>query len=275
MRSVLAPLLTCSLLAGLTACDGASTNDPLPLDESGTRVSVFITDAPGDVAAVWVDVSEVYFQGGPGGRTPLVTESTGLIELTSLADKTRELAGDVAIEPGNYSQLRFVIQSAVLETLDGSVYAFGGALHPGGLEITGDLMCPSCSNSGLKVKLSGGQVVMEEGGNALVLDFDVSQSFGRMAGNSGKWQMSPVINGSKLDGEDPEDPTVSSRIEGAVQLASGLSMPACPAGEPRASSHCSVAARRRRQRDRAVRRCEGGRDVLDRLRRARRVRAWL
>ena len=141
-------------LAAVAACQDSPIDDPLPVDDSGTRISVFITDAPGDVSAVWVDVSEIYFQGGPGGRTPLVTEATGLIELTSLADRARELAGDVAIEPGNYAQLRFVVSAAVLETLDGSVYVFGDAVHPGGVAATGDLMCPGCSNSGLKTWFS-------------------------------------------------------------------------------------------------------------------------
>jgi hypothetical protein len=233
MRTVLSQCMTWVLLAGLVACDSASTNDPTPLDDSDTRVSVFVTDAPGDVAAVWVDVVEIYFQGGPGGRTPLLTESTGLIELTSLADQVYEVAADVAVESGTYAQLRFVIASAVLETLDGSVYTFGDAEHPGGLERTGDLMCPSCSSSGLKVKLSDGQVAFEEGDNALVLDFDVSQSFERMAGNSSRWRMSPVVNGTKLSGDDPEDPNGASRIAGSVVLASAVSIPACPDGEER------------------------------------------
>ena len=40
------------------------------------RVDLLLTDAAGDVAAVWVDLAEVYLQ-GTGGRTDLLGGSTG------------------------------------------------------------------------------------------------------------------------------------------------------------------------------------------------------
>ena len=45
----------------LSACDSGTTDGP----DQGTRLNVYLTDAPGDVAAIWVDVAEIYFQGGP------------------------------------------------------------------------------------------------------------------------------------------------------------------------------------------------------------------
>ncbi len=221
----------------LLACDSASTN-PNDLLQNAT-LSVYLTDAPGDVAAVWVDIAEIYFQGGPEGRQSVLSESTGLVELTSLQDRAVEIVGGLDVDPGTYSQLRFVLSAAVLEATNGEVYGFGDAVHPDGLEITGELKCPSCSSSGLKVQLKGDELAIEDGGNSLVLDFDVAQSFGRPAGQSGKWVMSPVIHGVKSqDGEDPEAPGAGSEIAGTVALANDaagapVEIPACPAETPR------------------------------------------
>src|SRR6185503_15979159 len=145
------------------------------------------TDAPGDVDSVWVEISEIYLQGS--GRTTLLSEEDaeglGLIELTRLAGTTLELASDVTIDAGHYGQLRFVVEGAVLETEGGAVYTFNAA-HPHGVAATGPLTCPSCTTSGLKVLLPG-EVGNFEGGssNIVLLDFDVSQSFGHEAG--GGW----------------------------------------------------------------------------------------
>ncbi|MEZ4424287.1 MAG: DUF4382 domain-containing protein [Gemmatimonadota bacterium] len=235
LRARLLPILVLPMLA-FAACDSDGTST---LDDGPTRLSVYLTDAPGDVAAVWVDVAEIYFQGGPGGRTSVLEEPTGLIELTALADETRLLVGDLQLDPGIYRQLRLVLRAAVLEATDGQVYAFGGAEHPDGLPVTGDLQCPSCSGSGLKIKLAGDAVELTEGGNAVVLDFDVSQSFGHAAGRSGKWIMSPVIHAVRTpDSDDPEAPDAGGSIVGTVVLAqdeagSPVQIPQCPEGTDR------------------------------------------
>ncbi len=223
-----------ALAVGVAGCDESG---PASLDNEDTTLSLYLTDAPGDVAAVWINIDEVFFQGGPGGRLMLLDEPTGLIELTELVGISQSLVSDLAVEPGSYRQLRFVLGSAVLETSDGDVYSFGGADHPGGVASSGDLMCPGCAQSGLKVKLANGQLDVGEGENGLVLDFDVSQSFGRMAGNSGKWIMKPVIHAVPTqEGDDPENPEAGSSIQGTVALESGVELPQCPAGQERSLS---------------------------------------
>lgn len=202
----------CCAALVMTACDDSN--------DGTARLDVRLTDAAGDVAAVWVDVSQIYLQ-GPGGRTDLLPSPTGLIELTSLAGTTLGLVEDVVLAPGSYGQLRFVVDAAVLETLDGSVYAYGGAEHPDELPVTGDLVCPSCNASGLKVLLGPAGLVIEEGDNILVLDFDVARSFGRMAGGSGQWVMNPLINGTQVLGGVP------SSLAGTVVVDGGVVIPAC------------------------------------------------
>lgn len=200
-----------------------------PLGAGTARVSLALTDNPGDVAAVWVEIDEIYLQGGGNqGRTTLLdqaqADALGLIELTQLAGTTLDLVSDVDIPAGNYGQLRFVIEGAVLETDDEEVFTYN-AVHPDEKPTTGSLTCPSCAQTGIKVLLPGEVADLEGGAHLIVLDFDVSQSFGRVAGLSGSWVMSPVIHTAELG--------FTGAVTGVVDVAAGVSIPECPAGTPR------------------------------------------
>jgi hypothetical protein len=184
---------------GLAACDsGVAGNDM-------TRVRVLLTDAPGDLAVAEVTISEIYMQGAEG-RVTLFNgpETFNLLDLQN--GVTAQLA-EVLIPRGQYSQARMVVQSASITTEDGRTYSTqAGTLH-----------CPSCMQSGLKVNMPGGSVRLEEESEVLVFDFDVSQSFGREAGRSGRWVMHPVIHASEF--------TTASVIRGQVSLAEGVTLP--------------------------------------------------
>jgi len=221
-----------ALLAGI-ALIGAACDDG-----SGPQianVSLALTDAPGDVDSVWVEISEIYLQ-GTGGQTTLLAEDDaadlGLIELTQLAGTTLDLVSDVAIDAGNYGQLRVVVDGAVLETEGGEVFTFN-AEHPHGAPSTGALTCPSCSETGIKVLLPGEVANLEAGAHIIVLDFDVSQSFGHGTGG-GDWVMHPVIHGVEIE--------FSGAVTGTVDVARDgegnplVTIPECPAGTPRGLS---------------------------------------
>lgn len=228
-----APAAALALALGVGACDDSEPAGPGA--DGTTTLSVLLTDAPGDVEAVWVDISEIYLQGSEGAVV-LLDEPTGLIELTALVGTSHILVSEAEVDATGYGQLRMVVSAAVLETKTGTVYAMGGAEHPEGLETTGDLMCPSCSQSGLKVTIPNDEVELEEGAAALLLDFDVSQSFGHEAGNSGKWIMHPVIHGVLVadeNGDGVPDVNQAGSIVGIVALADGVTLPECPAGTPR------------------------------------------
>ena len=229
----LAVALTIVLSTG--ACDDSST---APAGEA--RVSILLTDAPGDVAEAWVNIGSIYLQGrscdsggdsngdsdGDCGRVWLRTDPTGWIDLTALSDDVEQIVDGVIAPADTYSQLRFVIAEAVIVTEGGSVFATADAdmdalnAERGGdpLVPTGSLHCPSCDRSGLKVKLWEGYIVLEGGETVVIADFDVTQSFGRERGNSGRWVMHPLIRASRL-------PLVGG-IEGTVSLAEGVEMPA-------------------------------------------------
>ncbi|TVP59264.1 MAG: DUF4382 domain-containing protein [Gemmatimonadales bacterium] len=220
------------LVVAITACnEGVVGSTDGDTEEGVSLVSVYLTDAPGDVAAVWVEVEEIYLQGGSEGRVYLLDEPTELIELTSLVGLAEPLVLDAEVESDRYGQLRFVIGGAVLEAADGSVYSKDGTAHPEGLPTTGELHCPSCSQSGIKVVLQGDDITFDGGADDLLLDFDVTQTFGHRAGQSGRWIMRPVIHGVRM--------VEMGRISGTVALATDdagepvVTIPECPAGTPR------------------------------------------
>ena len=194
-------LLSVALVA--SACDDAGgpagTGDP-------TNVTVLLTDAPGDVVHAWVDIEEVYLQGGDGeegdagGRVTLFAGPSGPLDLMALIDDVEELAS-VVIPSGRYGQLRVVLEGAAIQLDNGEVYATDGFDPPVILPITGELICPSCSTSGFKVLLQGRDLDLLDAEELLVLDFDAGESFAMEAGNSGRWIVTPVI---KLF-DDPDD----------------------------------------------------------------------
>jgi hypothetical protein len=201
----------------LTACGDGNTGP------SSMNVTLLLTDAPGDVESVWVNILHAYIR-GEGEQIDLLDGPTGLIELTELAEAPTTLAAGVELPPGTYNELRFVIGEAVLETMDGDVFSKDGAELPESeLEVTGFLHCPSCSQSGLKVKLPE-QLALEDGGFVVMADFDVSQSFGKERGNSNRWVMHPVIHASALES--------GGGITGTVAPDTDVTLPECPAGTP-------------------------------------------
>lgn len=184
-------------------CEG----DGLGSDEA--RFTLLLTDAPGDVTAAVVTISSIYLQGGSSdeeaddeeGRVYLRTEPV-TTDLLTLVDDVATLVDGVVIPAGDYGQIRFVIEGAYLEveTDDGGTAIFA---TPGYAEapetVDGELKCPSCSQSGIKVNFQGA-LNLEGEDETVLVDFDVSETFGKEAGNSGKWIMQPSLKGSRVEG---------------------------------------------------------------------------
>lgn len=195
------------VLLSLAAAGCSNSNGPA----SGS-LSLLLKDAPGDIKAAVVTIEEINLQGS-GGRFVLRDEpfTTDLLTLASSVDT---LIDDLPLPAGSYSQLRFVISGAYIEVekddSTSDIYASSPDYEglPDSAVVTGALQMPSLSQSGLKVQFPGDAIVIEEGEETVLLvDFDVSQSFGRGAGNSGKWVMHPVITGATVI--DPDSLEVS------------------------------------------------------------------
>jgi len=198
-------------------------------EDKPVALSVYLKDAPGDVDSVWIQLDDIVLV-GDAGTLSLLEEPTGLLNVTALRDSTVALVEGLETDTATYHEIRLVLGGAVLQTEDGSVYTLGSAQHPHGLQANGTLVCPSCTQSGIKVKLHGA-LGLDEGENGLLLDFDVSQSFGRQAGASGRWVMHPVVHAELDEPEDIEDDEGNGEIEGVALLAEGVSVPTCGGAE--------------------------------------------
>jgi len=213
-RRLLLGLLPFAMLACSDGSDG---------DGDGTgRVSIVLTDAPGDIRAAVVTIDEIYLQGSDG-RTVLRDRDT-TVNLLTLANDAATIVDQAIVPAGSYEQLRFVISGAYIEVEgDGGgseIYATSPdyAGLPAGAVVTGELQAPSLGQSGLKVQLGGDDsFVVTEDAAIVLVDFDVSQSFGHQAGNSGRWVMHPVIKGATI--------TTAATVVVNVALGSGVTLP--------------------------------------------------
>jgi hypothetical protein len=229
LRSSFAALLAVALLP-LVGCGGGEG-----------KVTVLMTDAPGDnLKTAVVTISEIYLQGGgdddsndddgdiigksngdKGGRVVLLDEPV-TVSLLDLANKTSELVSDAVVPNGDYSEIRFVITGGYIEVknADGSTSLFASsndyAELPEGAEVSGALHMPSYGSSGLKVKFTE-KLSIEGEQKILLVDFDVAQSFGKEAGGSGRWVMSPVIKSAEV--------TASGSINVTLAKGAGVSLP--------------------------------------------------
>lgn len=197
-----------SLITGLLILAGCESD---PSGSDAARVSVLLTDAPGDFASAEVEIEEIYLVGGSddeSGRIVLF-DGGGTYDLLDLRNGVTAELGEVAIPAGSYQEMRLVVGDVTITTEGGTTYS------------TEDntLKCPSCAQSGLKVKLPAGGVSFETGDQAIIVDFDVAQSFGHAAGNSDRWIMHPVIRATNV--------AATGGILGMVTLAEGLVLPTC------------------------------------------------
>lgn len=186
-RTALFTLVATLALAG---CDSTDSNG------SG-RVSLLLTDAPGDVLAAVVTVSAVRLQGD--NATVALLDTPYTTDLLDLAGTTAVLAEDVEVENGEYREIRFVITGGYIEVDNGdgtsSFYASSSDYEglPAGVTSPGNLQMPSFGSSGLKVKLPGDLLTVDDDNHVILVDFDAAQSFGHVAGSSGQWVMHPVV----------------------------------------------------------------------------------
>ena len=218
MRFLLRSLVALMLVsAGMSAGCG---------DPAGPRAPAYLTvrlhDAPGDVQAAVVTIDQIYLQGS-GGRTVL-RDTPFTVDLTTLTNTSTLLVDNVTVPSGSFEQLRFVISGGYLQvegpTGGSQIFASSPdyAGLPTGATVDGALQMPSFSTSGLKVNLPSGLTLPSGSALSLMVDFDVSQSFGHLAGSSDMWVMHPVINATGA--------TQGTTLAVTLVLGSGVTLPA-------------------------------------------------
>jgi hypothetical protein len=216
MRFQLVRRLSLLALCALGALSCSDSSGP------GTgKLTLLLKDNPGDVKAAWVTISEINLQGS--GGTIHLRDDDVTLDLCTLKNQLATLIQDAVIPAGTYTQLRFVITDAYIEVenADGSSSFYASSPTYGPLApntATGSLQMPSYAQSGLKVILPGDAITIPDGGEVtLIVDFDVKQSFGHQAGNSGQWVMHPVIKATSA--------TVTGGIRVTLTPAQGLTIP--------------------------------------------------
>ena len=179
--------------------------------------SVKLTDAPGPFTAAVVTISEVSLLGSGGKVTLSSTPTT--VDLLKLQNATLDLVKDAEIPTGTYQEMRLVITGGYVQLTDGTIFASSPdyAGLPQGATVTGNLQMPSFGQSGLKVTLPGSALAVTGPQKIVVLDFNVSQSFGHDAGNSGSWVMHPVIKGAEIE--------TTGTVSVSLALGNGVALP--------------------------------------------------
>ncbi|MGH7629753.1 MAG: DUF4382 domain-containing protein [Gemmatimonadales bacterium] len=194
------------------------------LSETGRRSQIRTLNAavhavplacPFQAAAVTID--EIYLQ-GDGGRTTLRSDPV-TVELCDLGSQALVLVQDVPVPAGSYQELRFVVSGGyVQDAADGNVYATEGYELPAELApADGVLQTPSWGSSGLKVNFDHGPVTVDGAQKVIALDFDLAQSFGKLAGGSSQWVMTPVIQASDI--------SFTGSVQVRVELGDGVTLP--------------------------------------------------
>jgi len=216
MRFPIRPLCTISglaLAAGLAGCDSQGPGGT-------TSLSVMLKDAPGDVLHAVVTISEVDLVGS--GGVHVLTQTPATVDLLTLAASASTLVQDVEVPSGTYTQLRFKITGACIAVDDGggnsSIYTTAGYdPTPCGGTAAGVLQAPSYAESGLKVTMAANALELTGTQKILLVDFDVSQSFGHDAGGSGGWVMHPVVTGGDIQ--------ATGSVHAEVRLGDGVTLP--------------------------------------------------
>ncbi|MDT8368914.1 MAG: DUF4382 domain-containing protein [Longimicrobiales bacterium] len=187
------------------ACDD---NDSTGVNGPGS-MTLLLTDAPGDFQEARVTIERVELVGGSeeegeegeDGGVEVLRDEPFTTDLLTLSNDVATLLEDVSVPSGTYSQLRFIIPEAciVVEGENESTEVFASAGFDACGPADGSLQLPSFAQTGIKVNLPGGSIEVEGDQTILLLDFDVSESFGQEAGASGRWVMTPVIKAEEIE----------------------------------------------------------------------------
>lgn len=189
---------------------GYSCSDTLSgMEEGKGRISVHLTDAPGDYQQVNIDVQglrirhlspetdttgEDSVESGEWIDMPVEPMTVNLLELQNGVDT---LLAQADLEPGRYTELRLMLGSDNTVMVDSSLI---------------DLDVPSGQQSGYKIKFD---TELQEGENLdLVIDFDAGQSVVK-AGNSGRYILKPVLKAFVENGGDSDTGSLAGQIEPA------------------------------------------------------------
>ena len=169
-------LLTTLLCLFITSCSNNDDNG----SAQTSKVSVRMTDAPGDYDEVNVEVLDVKIKStsdtGEEGWVSIGNIKPGIYNLLDLTGGVNVLLADNEVPSGNLGQIRLILGEKNTVVKDGVTYP---------------LKTPSAQQSGLKLKVN--QTLTAGATYDFLLDFDVEHSVVVESGNSGGFNLHPVI----------------------------------------------------------------------------------
>ncbi|RDK88627.1 carboxypeptidase family protein [Marinirhabdus gelatinilytica] len=176
MKKFVLGIVSMFLLTILGAC--SSDDDTTTPEEETARMSIKLTDAPGDYDAVFIDVQDVVVKyNGEDNEVNIGEVNAGVYDLLELTGGVSVLLVDDELPAGDISQIRLILGSNNTIVVNGETFP---------------LQTPSSQQSGLKINVNEtleGGVFYE-----FILDFDVDKSIVEQ-GNGG-YLLKPVIRAS-------------------------------------------------------------------------------
>lgn len=177
------PVIILGILC-FTACDNTDDSIPMPPDSGvnqTSKISVRLTDAPGDYDKVNLEVIDVLIKRDVNGDDEEGWVSIGtankpvLYDVMDLTGGVNALIADTLVPSGYLSQIRLLLG-------ENNTIVENGVTHL--------LKTPSGQQSGVKLMVNQ---TLEQGiAYDFTLDFDVDKSIVK-AGNSGQYILKPVI----------------------------------------------------------------------------------
>lgn len=204
-------LLTLLLCLFFTSCNSNDDNN-----SQTSKVSVRMSDAPGDYDEVNVEVLDVKIKSnsetGEDGWVSIGNITPGIYNLLDLTGGVNVLLADNEVPSGYLGQIRLVLGEHNTVIKDGTTYP---------------LKTPSAQQSGLKLKVN--QTLVPGVTYDFLLDFDVEHSVVVQAGSSGNYNLHPVIRVSTN--------AVSGAIKGIVTPIAVQSLVSVQVGDVTVSAY--------------------------------------
>ena len=179
MKKLIKTLLVFTLIFGLVSCSEESNENQE--NQNGTaRMSIQLTDAPGDYEAVFVDVESVVIKyNGNDNETFFTDVNAGIYDLLELTGGVSVLLVDEEIPAGDISQIRLILGEDNTIVVDGETFS---------------LDTPSAQQSGLKLQVNE---TLEDGiFYEFILDFDVDKSI--LQTGNGQYKLKPVLRATTV-----------------------------------------------------------------------------
>lgn len=203
-------LLAIIAIVGFGAC--SDNNDNSGNSDNTAKVSVMLTDAPGDYDEVWVEVEDVMVKmdvkngnEDEEGWITLGDIHTGQVDLLKLTGGETKLLADAELPAGNITGMRLILGGDNEIVVDDKSFT---------------LKTPSAEQSGLKIKVN--QEIEAGLEYNFILDFDVDKSIVE-TGNE-KYILKPVIRASLVEKTGTITGSIHPTTDQALVVATNGSM---------------------------------------------------